>query len=87
MDVASADAGTTSAWIFSGQSTSLHGLATTSAAWEVCMLTCWAIWKGCCRFVFEQRMPNTFTVVKEIQAVTEEVLRARTGPRNTSAQQ
>lgn len=83
LDVAGANAGQTAEWIFDEPSNGSNGRVFSSSAWEVCMLNCWAVWKGRCKFVFEHKMPNTFAVVHEIQRAAAEVLRARSGTSNT----
>lgn len=49
----------TKVWIFDGANQARTRGTPRDASWEVYMLTCWAIWKGRCKFVFEQKLSNT----------------------------
>lgn len=54
-------------WMLGGNIPSFVRGTETNRTWELCMYTCWFIWKGMCKMAFENKSPNLILMISDIQ--------------------
>lgn len=59
-------------WIMDKRQEPMSSQATKDERWQLCMWTCWTIWKRRCKVAFEQIMPNLKDVVDEVRMLYDE---------------
>lgn len=59
-------------WLQSRQNEQCSNQETKEKRWQMCLWTCWIIWKKRCKAVFEMTEPNPVQTVEEIKKLLEE---------------
>lgn len=53
-------------WIFGRGTPQFANRAEHDRKWELCLYSCWFIWKARCKLAFENRTPNSLLRISEI---------------------